>query len=48
VFESAVAVVFQYTFYWEMHQNNNFLFFLKNIFDISLKHSENIKNNNLK
>ena len=43
VFKSVVVIVFQSDFFWEMYQNNIFLFF-KNYFNFSTsKQYENIK-----
>jgi len=36
LFESVVAAVFQNVFRFEMHQNNIFFYFKKNIFDIDI------------
>jgi hypothetical protein len=43
VFKSVVVIAFQSDFFWEMYQNNIFLFF-KNYFNFSTsKQYENIK-----
>jgi hypothetical protein len=41
-FDIVVVVAFKSNFYWEIYQNNIFFYFLKIIFDVSLKISKNI------